>query len=125
MKTLTRPETTSDRLPSPPATPIAGSRESSTHTLAEAVERASVAAVGLGLDDPRWEQAGPALTAFVDAARRAIDGSGSRIGADETASPVLRVRDLGRLAQMTAATRRSAPAEVARRLRSLQIAAHQ
>ncbi len=69
------------------------------HTLGEAVASASEAVAGLALTDPRWEQVGPRLTAVVDAIRRASGLAGSPIGSHETVAPVLRVRDLGRLAQ--------------------------
>lgn len=123
MPTLTRPKATPVVARTPP--PRGRDPQPSPHTLAEAVALASAAVLELGLDDPRWAQAGPALTAFVDAARRAVDGSGSRIAADEAASPVLRLRDLGRLAQVAAAARAPRPAEVGQRLQSLQMATHQ
>lgn len=123
MKTLTRPTITTTGATAMPTTVAAAPPD--TPTLAEAVALASIAVLDLGVDDPRWGHVGPALTAFVDAARRAVDGSGSRIGSDEAAMPALRLRDLGRLAQMTATTHHSQPVEVAQRLRSLQTATHQ
>lgn len=123
MKTLTRPEITTTG--TAPTLSTVTPPEPPSPTLADAVTRASAAVLALGVDDPRWGHVGPTLTAFVDAARRVVDGSGSPIGADDAASPVLRLRDLGRLAQMTAGTPRPQPVEVAQRLRSLQAATHQ
>lgn len=98
----------------------------SRRTLESAVAAASDAVARVSLDDPLWDTLGPLLTAFVDGARRAAGRPGSPIGPDETVAPALRLRDLGRLAQTSAAasapTAVTAPAEVEERLRSLQVA---
>lgn len=122
MPTLTHSPAVTTVVTRPSPSPTASTPDPSGRTLAEAVALASATVLEVDLADPRWEQVGPRLTAFVDAARRALDGSGSRIGAGEGAPPVLRLRDLGRLAQISAATQATQPAEVTRRLRSLQIA---
>lgn len=93
--------------------------------LAATVAAASDVIAEVALDDPRWDTIGPLLTAFVDAARRAAGGPGSPIDADESIAPVLRLRDLARLAQRAAGLHQAvaATAETTWRLRSLQIAA--
>lgn len=91
-------------------------------TLAAVVAAASAAVAGLGTDDPRWSEIGPLLTACVDAARRADGQPGSPIGPDETVAPVLRLRDLARLAERSHHRGHTpATAEAVRRLRSLQV----
>lgn len=92
-------------------------------TLASAVAGASEVVLRFEPDDPRWDRVGPALTHFVDAARRAIGEPGSSIGAGETVAVVLRLRDLAGLARTTAGQagrRRMATTEVEARLRSLE-----
>jgi hypothetical protein len=113
------PPITTETAPAVPEAPASG------RTLAAAVAAASDVAVLVSLHDPRWDTFGPLLTAFVDAARRTAGRAGSPIGPTEAVSPVLRLRDLARLAQMTAAGPRGAitTAETAARLRSLQLAA--
>lgn len=110
---------TTEAAPAIPEAPASG------RTLASAVAAASDVALLVSLHDPRWDTLGPLLTAFVDAARRTAGRAGSPIGAADAVSPVLRLRDLARLAQMTAAGPRGAipTAETAARLRSLQLAA--
>lgn len=125
MPTLTRPtRATTTAAPAAPVAP-ASPLESTSRSLGDAVALASAAVLGLDLSDPKWQQVGPLLTAFVDAVRRAADGTRSCIGADEVVPPVLRLRELGRLAQRTAASHDAQPVEVAACLRSLQIATHQ
>lgn len=119
MPTLTRTPTTTPRPraaipPTPPATPAS--------TVADAVAAACLAVADLHPSDPRWREVGPRLTAFVDAARRAVDGSGSCIGAGEAVPAVLRLRELGRLALASTVSQAIASAEVADHLRSLQTA---
>lgn len=55
---------------------------------------------GLDLDDPAWSQVGPRLTAVVDAVSRAIVGTGSPIAPGEDVAPILRLRDLARVAHV-------------------------
>lgn len=99
-----------------------GSLPASQGTVGAAVAAACDAVADLDPRDPGWDAVGPLLTGFVDAARRAVDGSDSCIGAAEVVPAVLRLRELGRLAQMTATADVSATAEVTDRLRSLQTA---
>jgi hypothetical protein len=72
--------------------------------LADIVAAASDAVAGLRPEDPRWETVGAELSAVVHAIRLAYGLAGSPIGPDDTVAPVLRLRDIGRLAQITAAT---------------------
>lgn len=81
---------------SPPLWPAAS-------TVGAAVYSASEVVLGLDPDDARWAEVGPRLTAFVDAARRAMGMEGSPILPDEQVPTVLRLRDLARLAGRTAA----------------------
>jgi len=95
-------------------------------TLSDAVAAASDAVACLPLTDLRWEQVGARLTAVVDAVRRAYGLAGSPIGSHETVAPVLRLRDLGRLAQAItphAVADVVAPELVQELLWSLQVAA--
>lgn len=115
MPTLTRTPTTTR----PPNTAVPPTPAS---TLADAVAAACAAVADLDPRDPRWVEVGPRLTAFVDAARRAVDGSGSCIGADEVVAAVLRLRELGRLSLAVTPSHAMASAEVAGHLRSLQTA---
>jgi hypothetical protein len=94
-------------------------------TLEAALDTASEAVLPLEMEDPCWEEVGPALTAFVDAARRVDGRPGSPIGPDDAVSPALRLRDLARLAQQAHRSGQQvvATAEVEWRLRSLQVAA--
>lgn len=110
--------TTRVEAPSRAAAPVVG------RTLGSAIATASDAVIGLPLHDPRWTTVGPVLTAFVDAAWRCGGEAGSPVGAHEEVPPVLRLRDLGRLAQRTVASRghAMATAEVDHHLRSLQVA---
>lgn len=114
MPTLTRTPTT--RPPNGAVPPMPAG------TLADAVAAACATVADLDPRDPRWAEVGPRLTGFVDAARRAVDGSGSCIGADEVVPAVLRLRELGRLSLAVMPSRTMASAEVAGRLRSLQTA---
>ncbi len=107
-----RPHTTSP--PTLAATPAG--------TLSDAVSAACATVADLHPSDPRWVEVGPRLTAFVDAARRAVEGSGSCIGAGEVVPAVLRLRELSRLSLAVMASHAVASAEVAGRLRSLQTA---
>lgn len=106
----------------PPATATTPSQG----TLATAMAAAADAVVALPLDDPRWAAVGPRLTAFVAAVRQAIDATGSPIGPSDTVSPVLRMRDLARVAEMTASATgpvaQAPSAAIMERLRSLEIA---
>lgn len=121
MTTVTATHPTITVAAPPLVTPLSG------RTLAMAVAAASDAIAWIPLDDPRWETVGPLLTAFVDAARRAHGLPGSPIRPDETVAPVLRLRDLGRLAQITAASagtpKVAATTEISELLWSLQVAA--
>lgn len=108
-----------------PATPSVVEPADFGPPLAPAVATAARAAAALDLDDPRWEVVGPLLTAFVDAGRRAAGLAGSSIGSEEIVAPVLRLRDLGRLAERTASSlgrTTIATSEVEMRVRSLQVA---
>lgn len=116
--TATRPTTITipARTPAPPA----GMR-----TLAATLTAASEAVIGLPIEDPRWREVGPLLTAFVDAARRADGRSGSPIEPDATVAAVLRLRDLAHLSLQAhrSGQQVTATAETEMRLRSLQVAA--
>lgn len=116
MPTLTRAPATPHRRPQ------ASTPQATAGTLADAVAAACATVADLHPHDPRWGEVGPRLTAFVDAARRAVDGSGSCIRADEVVPAVLRLRELGRLSLAVAASHAPASTEVAGRLRSLQTA---
>lgn len=121
--TTRRPATTSAPAIAPAVAPAVAPATAPAPTLAEAVAAASASVADLDADDPRWSQVGPILTAFVDAARRAEGLPGSPIRPDEAVAPVLRLRDLARLAERSHRHgHRIAPAGTLRRLRSLQVA---
>jgi hypothetical protein len=92
-------------------------------SLRSVVADASVVVVEVPSDDPRWELLGPRLTAFVDASRRAAGQPGSPIRAGDIVAPVLRLRDLARLAQITVTTPVVSSLEAESALRSLQVVA--
>lgn len=93
-------------------------------TLGAVVAAACDAVAGIPLDDPRWATVGVRLTAVVDAVRRASGLSGSPIGSQETVAVVMRLRDLGRLAQaITPSATDAVPEEIEDLLWSLQVAA--
>ncbi|MBS3940524.1 MAG: hypothetical protein KG028_06150 [Actinobacteria bacterium] len=93
----------------------------------DVVTAASDAVAGLSLEDPRWETVGARLTAVVDATRLACGLAGSPIGPDEPVAPTMRLRDLGRLAQIIAGGRTprdlTVPRAIEELLWSLQVAA--
>lgn len=94
--------------------------------LALIVADASDVMMNVPLDDARWITVGPLLSELVDAVRRAAGGTASPIGADPV-PPVLRLRELAWLAQVTAGAtgpraHRATP-EVEAGLRSLRAAA--
>jgi len=91
--------------------------------LRSVVADASRVVAEVSSNDPRWEILGPRLTAFVDASRQAAGQPGSPIRAGDVVAPVLRLRDLARLAQMTTASHAIASPEAESALRSLQVAA--
>lgn len=94
------------------------------NTLGAVVAAACDAVVSIPLDDPRWDTVGVRLTAVVDAVRRANGLPGSPIGSEETVAVVMRLRDLGRLAQaLTPSATDAAPEEIEDLLWSLQVAA--
>lgn len=107
---------------SPPSVTLLSGRP-----LAIVVAAAFDAIAWMSLDDPRWERVGPLLTAFVDAAGRARGLPGSPIRPGESVAPVVRLRDLGRLVQITLdavdTPKVAAPAEIEDLLWSLRVAA--
>lgn len=81
---------------SPPATlpEVAGS---------EVLATVSGLVVDLDPSDHAWREAGPALTAIVDAVRRSAGGAPSPIGSVDDVAPILRLRDLAHAAHRVAA----------------------
>lgn len=108
---------------SSPAATIPMVQPSSGPTLGAVVAAASDVAAGIPLGDPRWDVLGPLLTDVVRATRRAAGMPASPIGPNEVVPVVLRLRDLGRLAQRAAANAVFASPEAEAGLRSLQVAA--
>lgn len=95
----------------------------SGRTVSSIVTAAADVVAGLPLDDPLWKSLGPQLTMVVHAARLAAGMPGSPIRPDEAVAVVLRLRDLARLAEFTAASATSANPEAEAGLQLLQAAA--
>lgn len=106
----------------PPVTPKLVASPSG-RSLGSIVAAASDAVASIPVDDPRWDALGPQLTIFIQSTRLAAGMPMSPIRPDEVVTAVLRLRDLARLAQLTAATGGFATTQAEADLRSLQIAA--
>lgn len=70
--------------------------------LAALLSAAADSVARFDVHDDRWSVVGPALTAVVDAVRRAIGGTGSPIRPGDDVVPVLRLRDLARTGERVA-----------------------
>lgn len=106
--------------PPVPPTPVVSP---SGRSLGSIVAAASDVVASIPVDDPRWDALGPQLTTFVQSTRLAAGMPMSPIRPDEVVSAVLRMRDLARLAQLTAANVGFATLQAEGDLRSLQIVA--
>lgn len=105
---------------------LASSPPSATTRPHTAVSASTVLRTTAGLvadldpDDPAWSRVGPRLTAVVDGVSRAVVGTGSPIAPGEDVAPILRLRDLARVAHVALrAPREPMPPRVADRLDAL------